>query len=223
MIIKELSRDQRKLIEEYTNQEMTVEIGHDTMHALRACNWALKIAKGEKFNRLDMVEVAALLHDVGLKEVIDRREHGRAGAKKAIQFLKEQRMFTGKEREEIGYAIQLHNSNKKGKSLLADILRDADIMELMGAVGIMRGIAAHHAKPFYNPNNVKGELWEASAKVFDERIRTGKGKGNTIVDSLNFHISCFENIGTKTGEKLAKPLTDYVRGFILELEKEVKK
>ena len=73
----------------------------------------------------------------------------------------------------------------------------------------------------YEPGNVKGETWDMSAKDFDERFDAGASVGATVVDYLNFHISCFDNLGTSTARELARPSVEYIRRFVKQIELEV--
>ncbi len=47
-------------------------IAHDWKHIDRVRRWALRIAQQEGFDNLEMVEAAALLHDIGLASVTER-------------------------------------------------------------------------------------------------------------------------------------------------------
>jgi len=66
-----------------------VEIkAHDWKHAVRVRNWAVKIATKEQHEPLFLVEVAALLHDIGgLKENELRKPHATISAQMAKEYL----------------------------------------------------------------------------------------------------------------------------------------
>ncbi len=63
------------------------DAGHDINHAIRVYNLALKLAKGVKGIDLEILQLAALLHDIGgLKELKDKTGkvcHARESAKMA--------------------------------------------------------------------------------------------------------------------------------------------
>ena len=42
-----------------------------------------------------------------------------------------------------------------------------------------------------------------------------------MVDALNFHISCFDNLNSDTARKLAEPQVEFIRNFVQQLENEV--
>ena len=106
--------------------------------------------------------------------------------------------------------------------MLLDIVRDADILDLLGAVGIMRACTSHSCLPEYDPENLKGEMWGASGREYDRRLDAGRGTGDSIVDQINFQISCYDNLSTEAAKRLAGPLVEFMRGYVLEFEAEVK-
>jgi len=213
---------QRRLVEDFARQMTPKEIGHDFKHADRVRNWALRIAREEGYEDLQVVEVAALLHDIGLAQVKKRSLHGHIGSLMAAEFLTENAIFPEEVIAEIANAIRYHNSVKHGTGRLLDIVRDADILDLLGAIGIMRAYTSLSSRPEYDPENVKGETWGASAREYDRRFDEGLGTGDYIVDHLNFHISCYGNLHTEAAKRLARPLVEFMRDFIIQLESEVK-
>jgi hypothetical protein len=104
---------------------------------------------------------------------------------------------------------------------LGATLRDADILDLLGAVGIMRGCTSMHQWQEYDPAQVKGETWGITAAGITARFQAGLGTGPTIVDHLNFQISCYENLHTEAARRWGRLLAEYMRTFILQLEQEV--
>ena len=110
--------------------------------------------------------------------------------------------------------------HKPGRDPLVAILRDADILDLLGAHGIMRACTSHSSLPEYAPHSVRGNLWQASAHDFDIRFDEGLGTGDTIVDQINFQISCYDNLTTDSAKRLGRPLVTVMREFILQLERE---
>lgn len=195
------------------------ETGHDYKHVDRVRRHALEIARREEYPHLDRVEAAALLHDIGL--VHGRANHGDTGAEMANQFLHRLDFFDEEAIREIVEAIRFHDSLAE-QSRLTGILRDADILEMLGPVGIMRAFTSKAHKLEYDPENVKGSSWGMRAEQFTERFESGAGVGDTIVDQLNFQISCFENIRTAAATEMGWPLVAFMREFILNWEAQIR-
>lgn len=208
-----------QLIEEYTRPLMVGEAAHDFKHADRVRHWALKIARQEHYTDLDCVQATALMHDVGLVNG-DRKRHAEVGAEMAANFLRENHLFEEQAVLEITNAIRNHNA-LEDRGLLAAILRDADILDLLGAVGIMRAFMSKADLPEYDPHLVKGETWDMSAGDFTERLNAGVGIGEFIVDQINFQISCRDNLTTPTAKNLAIPLVSFMLTFMQQLESQV--
>jgi uncharacterized protein len=197
-----------------------LRIAHEFIHVDRVRRWALQIARSEGYEDLALVEAAALLHDVGLAHVQQGNQHGQAGAEVAARFLRQEGWFTDQEIETIAEAIRCHNS-PRGGGMLATILRDADILDALGAIGLMRAFTSKYMKPEYDPRNVKGDTWGTTAREYDERFATGKGVGAYLVDQVNFQIGFYGNLSTRTAKRLAEPLVEFMQAFLLQLESEV--
>jgi HD superfamily phosphodiesterase len=208
-----------QLIEEYAKSLMVGEIAHDYKHVDRVRHWALKIAQQEQYPHLDRVEAAALLHDIGLASG-GRKHHAEVGAGLAATFLQEHDLFDEAAIQEIVYAIRYHMS-LNGKGQLLAILQDADILDLLGAVGLMRGFTSKWDKPDYDPEAIKGETWGMSAGQFTERFHNGMGIGDTIVDQINFQISCYENLSTAAAKVFGQPLVAFMRQFMEAFEAQI--
>jgi putative nucleotidyltransferase with HDIG domain len=226
--------DEIQQIEDYVRSTMTGVVAHDFKHVDRVRHWALRIAEEEGFKDLEIVEIVALLHDIGLSYVDEEKErdkHGQVGAEIASRFLKENLDLTEDQIEQIASAIRHHCSppslvtdllkdmGEKGR--LIGIIRDADIMDAIGAVGLMRAFTSKAIKPEYDPGNIKGATWGLSSRGFDERFAKGLGIGGTIVDQINLQISHYDNLNTETAKRLAKPLIEYVKEYVVQLEREV--
>lgn len=210
-----------QLVEEYVHGLMNKETAHDFKHVDRVRNWVLRIAAQEDFADLTTVEIAALMHDIGLGYAKKRSEHGEVGAKMADLFLTKNKVLPAKKIKDVCEAIKSHCHNQPVTEKLSQILRDADILDLLGAAGIMRAYSSQATKPEYNPANIKGETWQMSASDFDQRFKNGIGIGDYIIDHLNFQISCYDNMSTPTAKKLAKPLIGLMKKFIIQLDKEI--
>lgn len=202
----------------YCNPDL--KIAHDFPHVDRVRQWAVRLAQVEGGFEREVVEATALLHDVGLPFVQDRRDHARVGAEISATYLQEQGFFAPATNRAIVEAIACHSSLSGGGALGA-LLRDADMMDLFGTVGISRALTSKYMKPMYEQTAVKGITWGYNSQQFTERFQSGIGVGQTIVDQLNFQISCYDNLTTTTAKQWAKPLVAVVQNFVQQLESEV--
>lgn len=221
---KGIVKDKIKIIEEYVRSlPEKFKVAHGFSHVDRVRHWALKIARAEHFQNLELVEAAALLHDVGRTIPPEKgKSHGELSARLSRKFLSEKKLFTREEQEKICEAVENHCNVRGIDSKLLDILRDADILDLLGAIGILRGAAAEHEKTTFDPKLIKGETWQMSNEDFNENYRGKFGTWPTMPDQINFQMSCFDNLKTDLAKKTAKPMADYMKNFILEVEKEAK-
>ena len=215
-------------------QNNNLTIAHDYKHVDRVRNWALRIAEREKYEDLEIVEIAALLHDIGLHYVQkkgNRDKHGEIGAEIAAKYLGENSNLTEKQINNIAAAIKYHGAspsvinnvlkNNEGGETLIKIIRDADIIDALGAIGLMRAFTSKATLPEYDPLNIKGTTWGLSTKEFDKRFGEGSGIGKYIIDQINFQISYYDNLLTESGKRLAEPSGKFMQEFIIRLENEI--
>ena len=210
-------------IEGYVRDVLENEIAHDFKHVDRVRNWGLRVARGEGYDDLELIEAAALLHDVGLSVCGESRaDHAALGADVAHVYLTEHQLYPPKEIDAIVDAVRNLNTLHSVDVLLINIIRDADMLDLWGAVGIMRAFTSKAHKPEYDPTNIKGKTWRMTAPDVDRRFAEGIGIGPYIMDQINFQISCYDNLNTATARELGAPLVDMMRQFVLQLEYEVR-
>jgi uncharacterized protein len=187
-------------------------IAHDCKHVERVRKWALVIAEGEGLAELEVVEVTALLHDIGLARMDDgeeRRGHGPLGAD-AIRHHSRSPCY-----------VADHLNTLGGKGKLLEVIRDADNLDALGAVGLMRAFSSKHFLPEYDPSNIKGDAWGLSSAVYRERFADKLSPVNTIIDQVNQQVRYYDNFHTMTGRNLAVPLVRFMKDFVLQLETEV--
>jgi len=214
----------RRQIEAFAHLHMEGgDVAHGWLHAHRVRNHALAIARAEGYLHLDRAESAALLHDIGLKHVQVRREHGAKGAEMAAALLEEQGRFDGEAIAEIAHAIRWHDSVKPDASPLLAIVRDADMLELFGAIGILRAAQSRANAPEYDVEHFPAQTWGHTNRDFDARFAAGQGIGPTLLDQISFHLSCEGNLNTESARRMAAPLIAFMRGFVEELVGEVER
>ena len=220
--------DKIQQIESYVRQSMSsvtapdLRIAHDFKHVDRVRGWALRIASSEAIQGLELVEAAALLHDIGLTrvEAEQRGQHAQEGAEIAAGFLREHQLFSAEEIRIITDAIRCHSS-PSGGGMIGEVLRDADKLDALGAVGIMRAFTSQYAKPEYVPQDVKGDTWEMTMGGFEERFAEGRGLGDHIIDQVNFQISFYGELHTETAKQIGKPLVEFMKAYVIQLDSEI--
>ena len=109
---------------------------HDFDHVLRVAVMADRIAQAEGADR-EIVQAAALLHDIGLDE--GRAGHETSAANRAKEILRAQgygEPFCAK----VAHAIEAHRfrSGPTPQTLEAQVLFDADKLDAIGAIGVAR-------------------------------------------------------------------------------------
>jgi uncharacterized protein len=223
-----MATDRIRQIEDYVRQSMAavtepdLMIAHDFKHVDRVRHWALRIARSEAFPDLELVEAAALLHDIGLTslQVDQRNRHAQAGVGIVAQFLPQLRLFEDEEIDVISNAIRYHSS-PSGGGALGQILRDADKLDAIGAVGIMRAFTSKYTKPEYDPHDIKGDTWGMPMEGFEQRFTEGKGIGAHIIDQVNFQISFYEELRTEAARRFGEPMVEFMRAYVIQLESEI--
>ncbi|MDT8336209.1 MAG: HD domain-containing protein [Candidatus Izemoplasmatales bacterium] len=121
-------------VKELLSDEST---GHDYCHALRVYNMALYLAIGKDVD-LDVISLAAILHDVDDKKIAPKNSH------RALDFLKEHVSDEIKEQvtniiDNMSYSSQIKGSELH--TLEGKIVQDADRLDALGAIGIARCFA----------------------------------------------------------------------------------
>ena len=99
--------------------------GHDRRHCVAVRNKAVELAKKYAPDKIDLVYIAATLHDIGLS--VDRENHEIEGEKliRSDPYLKSQ--LSPKDFEELCHAVGQHRaSTGKPETIVAKILSDAD-------------------------------------------------------------------------------------------------
>lgn len=113
-------------------------------HTLRVYRWAIKL-QSKLGGDLDIIVLAALLHDIGWD---DNRSHGEVGAEMAVDYLDS----IGVDPETIrrvGEIIMIHEDKDSDAdlSLECKIVMDADLLDEVGAVGILWDAMATAIEP----------------------------------------------------------------------------
>ena len=166
--------------------------GHDAAHSLRVYRTALLIAESEEGCDMEIIALAALLHDAD-----DHKLFHTEGNANARSFLNAQKVAPEKiERvcEAINAVSFSQNRGRRPETLEGRIVQDADRLDALGAIGVARTFA-------YGGEH--GRSLDESVAHFYEKLLLLK-------DELN----------TETARKLAEPRHAFLERFLEEHEKE---
>ncbi len=206
-----------KIIEKYSRSMTSDQPGHDFGHIDRVRHWSLKIAKAEKYPDLVKVEAAALLHDIAVFSVKNKKDHGKKGSEMARKFLTKNKLFSPEEIDEICEIVLMHCEKNKKPGQLLKIIQDADMLDSLGLMGMLRASRFKLEQKLFDIKNPKSKTWGFSNDDFDN-FKDFK----YVVDTFNYQISFKDNLKTKFAKKQAKHLVKIHRDMVRELEKEVK-
>lgn len=187
------------------------DAAHDWAHVQRVLANCRLLQSSEGGN-LEILLAAALLHDiVNLpKNHPQRREASAMSARAAREYLK--RDFTLEETARICTAIEEH-SFSRGKSpstLEAALLQDADRLDAVGAIGVMRTVATgtKMGSPFY----LADEPFATSRELVD----------NNMIDHFFIKtLKLAEGMNTPTARQIAERRVAYMRDFLNQLGAEL--
>jgi uncharacterized protein len=204
--------------EDYVKQELiSAEGGHDWWHVYRVWKTSLEIAKKETADML-VVQLAALLHDIADSKFNDGDET--AGPAKAEKFLQS----IDVDPQVINHVINIiKNISFKGgnfeqefASLELDIVRDADRLDAMGAIGIARAFnyGGFKNRPIYIP------------EIDPELNMTKEEYKNSVSPTINHFYEKLlllkDRMNTAGGKKLAEERHIFMLAFLEQFYRECK-
>ena len=187
------------------------EGGHDWAHTYRVYQNAMKIASGEKADRLT-VGLGALLHDIADAKFHDGDES--IGPRKAESFLKNIAIPHNQISEvvdivrNISFKNSLEDSEKDEKSIALQIVQDADRLDAMGAIGIARAFnyGGFRNRPLYDP--------EIKPQTNLSKEQYKNSKSPTINHFYEKLLKLKDQMNTETGRKLATERHAYMLKFL---------
>jgi uncharacterized protein len=191
--------DINKIISEtkkYSQKMSPKDLHHGFEHCQRVRNYAMQIAKTEKAD-FNIVEIASYLHDIGRGHE-KNQYHTKTSAELAKTFLTNIG-FPTKPIQEIIHCIETHSRKQKHKKTPktkeAKILYDADGLEMIGAVGLLRtGLSAQ----------VQNKDWEH------------------VLKKAKWRLKIKDDFLTSTGKEIAKQRQNLLTAFVNQLTKELK-
>ena len=178
---------------------------HGWLHTERVRANIRVLARAEGVDRFQ-AEAAALLHDVGRSQPGPDAEHGARSATIA-QPLLESLGLPAEEIEPILHAIRWHNSLRDDTPLLR-ILRDADMLDGLGAMGIIRAFMSKSHLPPYDtsePFQDGSNRWPPSYSS----------------DQLLGQMEWYEKLNTDTARLMAKKRIELMAAFVKQARDEI--
>jgi len=132
-----VNAEQRYVIELYAKEQMAKLGLHGWPHVKRVQRLCMQLSKNMKEVDSEVVEVAALLHDVGkyVEKGNNAVDHGAISAGMAEEFLNSVK-FDDEKVAAVCHAIRVHTHGEEPRSVEAKLLHDADFLDKMGAVGV---------------------------------------------------------------------------------------
>jgi uncharacterized protein len=186
---------------------------HDWDHTRRVYNLCMHIGAAEGAD-LEVLEIAAYLHDVGRTYEDESKGavcHGEKGAEIALELLAEY-PIAGEQKANIIHCIRSHRfrGNCQPETLEAKVLFDADKLDAIGAVGIARAFlfAGEVGAKLHNPHVALEDTEPYSEE--DTGYREYKLKLSRIKDRML----------TTEGRRLAEGRHAYMEAFFNRLTEE---
>jgi len=185
-------------VEDLFNQNYRVAHGID--HVNRVAALAKYIASNENYDETE-AEVAAMLHDVGRTVQNQEIGHGPAGVPVASKLLDKYTNYDEMTKSRILDAVKNHSClNTVGE--LTHIVQDADMLDGLGAVGIMRAYT------------YKASQTNAGAK----NMASLASKPDN--SELSYQMNWVNLLHTPTAKKLAAKRYNFMKEFIKEYNDE---
>ncbi len=193
------------------------EGGHDWWHTHRVYLNARKIAENESDVDLEVVLLAALLHDIADSKFHDGNEE--IGPETARKFLASE----GFDNQKLEHVVSIienisfkgGNSKRTFNSKELDIVQDADRLDAIGAIGIARvfNYGGFKGNEIYNPD-IKPNL-----EMTKEEYKKGKQPSvNHFYEKL---LLLRDLMNTNAGRELAQERHDFMLKYLEQFYREV--
>lgn len=214
----------KELIEKIEKEAKTYFIDasgcHDWSHVERVKKMALHIGKEEKAD-IRIIEIAALLHDIGRRDEMKSKGlfcHAEKGAELAEEILNKY-SFNEETKKAIIHCIAAHRNRtmRKPESLEAKILFDADKLDSSGAVGVARDF-------LFAGNAGSNCLYTGNEKkLAKSKIDYSYTKEDSAILEYEINLKYIKDrMLTKTGKKIAKERHEFMKEFFVRFWQEVK-
>ncbi len=198
----------KKLVESHFLGEAS---GHDVYHTLRVYRNALMLAK-ETDCSLEVVSLAALLHDVDDEKLFQSKEH-----QFAKKFLGEAGISLDLQKRvlEAISTVSFKNRREKTPSTIEGmVVQDADRLDALGAIGIARTFAfgGSRGRAMYDPTE------KPNLEMTPEEYRNSQG---TSVNHFYEKLFLLKDLmNTETAKEMAREREEFMRRFLEQFYQE---
>lgn len=207
--VKEIISKLRERVEQYFSKDAS---GHNIDHLERTLKYAL-YSQSKEGGDLVVVAVSAFIHDI--HRIMGAEQHKFVSPKESLPVVKE--FLTGldltqEQIEHILYAIEHHEEYSFGEGgvrvvdIESKILQDADNLDAIGAVGIVRtfkyGMA--HNVIDYDPN----------VPLYQNEYSESVEDASTIHHINNKLLRLGEHMNTQTARELAQEKVKLMKDFM---------
>lgn len=191
------------------------DLAHGWEHVSRVYKIALHLAECEGANSF-LVGMAALLHDLGRTALHNESAHHADLSVQLATALMKQYEVSAEQQQAILHAIIAHSFSRgvEPLTLEARVVRDADRLDGLGAIGIMRwaitGAVRRTAETrSYHPEDPFDEHHEPDDRQY-------------MLDHFYAKLlKLGETMTTETGRSLAQERTEFMRTYLSEFKKEL--
>ncbi|NQU82510.1 MAG: HD domain-containing protein [Parcubacteria group bacterium] len=219
--------DKIEKIKEIVKEELSQCSAHGFDHVERVYNLAMKIAETEDID-LEVVKIAALLHDVGGKRETDdntgKTDHASESAKMARPIL-ESLNYPEDKIQHIQDCILSHRyrNEHKPKTKEAQLIFDADKIDALGAIGLARTFAwiGRNNAFIYKKVNTEEYINENLGGKIDGRIKD-KTKHSAQINYETKVKHIVNLLHTKKGKEIGTERTKFFKDFLNRMEKEIR-
>ena len=183
---------------------------HSYEHTLRVRQLCLLLGTKEGAD-LEILEAAALLHDIGRpEEEVTGESHAEVGANMAVAFLATT-SFPHEKLPQVATTIRTHrfSENKTPESLEGEILSDADKLDAMGALGLARAIA----ESLVQQRGLQGMIEHMDRKLLKLRDRIVTSTGKKFAEPRHQLLITFMHALASEFQAIGEPLPKELRPF----------
>ncbi len=209
--VAEIAKNVKEILSE-------AEGGHDWYHIERVWKNALNIHQHEKKGDLYVIQLAALLHDIADAKFYEGDE---AIGPATARIIMTKHQVPEKVKEEVIRIIENMSyrssfSEHSYTSVELDIVRDADRLDAIGAIGIARAFnyGGFKNRLLYDPNIEPVEILSKESYV--------KNTGPTINHFYEKLLKLKDLMKTEKGKELAIKRHEYMCGFLEQFYTEVR-